>query len=220
MSSKYDYTLPIAPQSWAKQTTLSELNWEAIPALSPFMIYNNSQQATHQTVTRVCCNQDALYIRYDCTDYDIWGTYTKRDEPIYDEEVVEIFIGYGEDDVIDYYEFQVSPNGVLFDATIHNPTSMRADLILNTGWDCDGIQWFAERNDDDNHWVAMLMIPWAAIAPSDAPLPDAWQANFYRIERPRDAQPELSCWSPTMNEPPDFHKPAYFGTLRLPAFDD
>ncbi len=216
MSSKYEHTLPMTPQSWTEQP-MSEWHWDDIPPLSPFRIYNDSQLASYTTTTRVCCNQQALYIRYDCLDYDIWGTYTQRDEPIYDEEVVEIFIGHGEEDVIDYYEFQVSPDGVLFDATIHNPTSRRPNLKLNTAWNCEGIQWLAERNDADNHWMASLVIPWVAISPANQ-LPTVWRANFYRIERPRDAEPEYSCWSPTMIEPPDFHQPAYFGTLRLPSF--
>jgi hypothetical protein len=216
-SSIYDYTLPIAPQEWAKNPTLSEWNWDDIPSLNPFMIYNNSQPATYETTTRVCCNQHALYLRFDCVDTYIWGTYTQRDEPIYDEEVVEIFIGHGGEDPTNYYEFQVSPNGVLFDAKIHNPTSTRPDLVVNESWDCEGIQWYAERHDVDNHWMAIMVIPWSAIAPKGS-LPDVWRANFYRIERPRDAEPEYSCWSPTMAEPADFHKPVHFGILRLPNF--
>ena len=217
MSSKPDYTLPVTPKSWANQSSLSQWDWNDIPPLSPFRLYNDSQLASHTTTTRVCCNQQALYLRYDCTDHDIWGTYTKRDEPIYDEEVVEIFIGHGADDPTHYYEFQVSPNGVLFDAAIHNPTSTRADLTVDTSWDCKGIQWLAERNDADNHWMAIMVILWDAIAPTDS-VPTIWRANFYRIERPRDGEPEYSCWSPTIAEPADFHKPAYFGTLRLPDF--
>jgi hypothetical protein len=211
----YDYTLPIAPTGWQTNPDLATWNWDEIPSLDPFTLYDNSAPASHKTRTRVCCNQQALYIRYDCTDHDIWGTYTQRDEPIYDEEVVEIFIGHGVDNPVNYYELQISPNGVLFDAKITNPTSTRADLVVDTTWDGAGIQWLAKRNDAENHWMAVLVIPWEDIAP-EGTLPKVWRANFYRIERPRDAQPEYSCWSPTMVEPADFHKPARFGILRLP----
>jgi hypothetical protein len=47
------------------------------------------------------------------------------------------------------------------------------------------------------------------------PIANCWRANFYRIERPHDAEPEFSCWSPTMSDPADFHKPAYFGVLEI-----
>ena len=47
-------------------------------------------------MTQVCYNQQALFVRFDCDDRDIWGISTQRDDPIYDEEVVEVFIGPGE----------------------------------------------------------------------------------------------------------------------------
>jgi hypothetical protein len=153
-------------------------------------------------------------VRFDCDDRDIWGTYTQRDEPIYDQEVVEVFIAVGQEDPVRYYEFEVSPNGVLFDAAIYNPTSQRRDLVADAAWDCPGLRWQAGRDDARQIWWAILVIPWQAIKPP-GDLPALWRANFYRIERPRDAEPEFSAWSPTMTEPADFHKPAYFGTLVL-----
>lgn len=220
MHSRYDYKLPLAPKSWAEQSDISRFNWENISVLEPFKVHDNSKLAKYATMTRVCCDLKALYIRYDCVDFDIWGTYTERDEPIYDEEVVEVFIGHGEADLINYFEFEISPNGVLFDATIYNPTSLRADLTFDPKWNCDGVQWYAERHDAENRWVAVLVIPWASLSQSQHKIPNVWRANFYRIERPRDSEPEFSCWSPTMAEPADFHKPTYYGTLRLPNFDD
>ena len=47
-------------------------------------------------------------------DPDIWGTYTNRDDPLWDEEVVEVFL----DDDCDewsFLEFEVSPNNVVVD---------------------------------------------------------------------------------------------------------
>lgn len=217
MSLKYDYTLPVAPQSWQKQSALSELNWSEIPTLSPFRTHDNNQQAIHQTMTQVCHNQYALYVRFDCVDNDIWGTYTERDDPIYDEEVVELFIGQGIADPTHYYEFEISPNGVLFDAKIVNLTSVREQIEIIEDWNCQGIQWLTQRHDAKNKWEATLLIPWSSIASTQDSIPAIWRANFYRIERPRDAEAEYSCWSPTMEEPVDFHKPAYFGTLRLPV---
>jgi hypothetical protein len=196
------------------EADLASWIWDEIPALPPFILADGSGPAKQQTVTRVCSDSEALYVRFDCDDPDIWGSYTWRDEPIYVEEVVEIFLGPGRANLTRYYELEISPNGVLFDASIYNPTSRRADLEINTGWDCPGLRWHAERNDAAHHWWAVLVVPWAAVAPpGDFPL--IWRANFYRIERPRGAIPEFSCWSPTMTEPADFHKPAYFGTLML-----
>lgn len=208
------FSLTRAPQAWAAHHDWVTWDWDAVPALPALLLADGSGPAGQGTVIRVCGDAQALYVRFDCDDRDIWGTYTQRDEPIYDEEVVELFIAAGENDPIRYFEFQVSPNGVLFDARIVNPTSERRDLAVDVAWDCPGIRWHAQRDDQAQHWWAALAIPWVSISPS-GPLSAVWRANFYRIERPRDAAPEFSCWSPTMTDPADFHKPGRFGTLEL-----
>ena len=206
--------VPRAPRTWDLHAELSAWVWDDVPVLPPFVLADGTGLARQQTVARVCYDLQALYVRFDCDDRDIWGTYTQRDEPIYDEEVVEVFVGPGEADPIHYYEFEVSPNGVLFDAEIYNPSSERADIVIAPDWNCEGIRWQAGRNDAERHWWAIMVIPWLSVMPPGG-LPALWRANFYRIERPRDAGPEFSCWSPTMTQPADFHKPAYFGTLVL-----
>jgi hypothetical protein len=189
--------------------------WAGVPALRPLERADGGGPALHQTMVRACCDGTALYVRFDCDDPDIWATFTQRDDPIYDEEVVEVFITPGAGDPIDYYEFEISPAGVLFDGRVHNPTSTRANLVVDEKWDCPGIRWASERDDPAHRWSVALAIPWAGITPDGRP-PKVCRANFYRIERPRAGAPEFSCWSPTLTDPADFHKPARFGFLHLP----
>lgn len=190
--------------------------WDGIEKITPLWLADGSAPAAQQTVVRVCFNAAALYMRLDCADRDIWGTFTQRDEPIYNEEVVEVFIGAGTEDPVRYFEFQVSPNGVLFDAKIFNPTSTRENLQVETEWDCPNIQWQAQRDDAHASWWGAFAIPWNAIT-SDGRVPSHCRANFYRIERPHDAEVEYSCWSPTLTNPADFHKPERFGILQFLA---
>ena len=188
--------------------------WDELPALAPFTLADGSGLAIQQTVTKIGYDADTLYVHYTCADSDIWGTYTERDEPIYDEEVAEIFIGAGTERLINYYEFQVSPNGVLLDARIHNPHERREDIVVDFGWNCPGIRWGAQIDEAAQRWWAFLIIPWKSICASDE-RPHQWRTNFYRIERPRNGEDEYSCWSPTMTEPADFHKPSRFGLLEF-----
>lgn len=208
--------LPQVIVSRASQAVpLNDANaWNAFEKITPLILADGSGPALQQTIVRVCYDDDALYIRFDCDDRDIWGTYTRRDDPIYDEEVVEVFIGTGAEDPVHYFEFQVSPNGVLFDATIYNPDSIRATFKWDASWMCPNIRWQAERDDTKNFWWGAFAIPWASIT-GDGRVPNICRANFYRIERPRDGSVEYSCWSPTMTNPADFHKPARFGILEF-----
>jgi hypothetical protein len=211
--------VPPRPVGWSSVVKPETWAWTEIAALPPLLRADDGQPAQQQTQVRVCFDETALYLRFDCDDRDIWGTFSHRDEAIYDEEVVELFIGPGEADPIEYAEFEVSPNGVLFDGWVKNPTSQRTELVIDTGWDCPGLYWSAGRDDEAHHWWAVLVVPWAELTPAStltAGLPHIWRANFYRIERPRDGEVEYSCWSPPLVEPVDFHKPAAFGTLILP----
>lgn len=212
-SSKFSHLLlPRAPASWDRSADLAIWNWDDLPPLPPFILADGSGPAQQQTSARICCDDTALYVRFDCADRDIWGTYTQRDDSIFDEEVVEVFISSGAETPQIYFEFEVSPNSVLLDARITNPGLRHTDLQVDRSWDCAGLRWQAAHDDQAGHWWAMLVIPWSSIGPTDLPA-TLWRANFYRIERPHDAEPEFSCWSPTMSNPADFHRPAYFGVL-------
>jgi len=180
------------------------------------MLADGSGPAVQQTRVRLCWDEAAFHVRFDCEDRDAWGTYRQRDDPIYEEEAVEIFLAPGEADPVRYFELEVSPLGVVFDARIHNPTSRRADMTGDPTWNCPGLRWAAGSGSVRQDWWAVLSIPWHGVAPPGE-LPRIWRANFYRIERPRDGEPEFSCWSPTLTRPADFHKPARFGFLELGA---
>jgi hypothetical protein len=194
---------PADPFSW---------DWSTLPTLPPFRLAATGEPAVQQTAARLCADGRALYVRFDCDDTDIWGTYALRDDPIYNEEAVELFISAGEETPRSYFEFEVSPNGILFDAIVDNPSSTRRDMTANLLWQCPGLRAHVERDDPANRWTAILAVPWAGIAPAGA-VPRIWRANLFRIERPRSGAAEFSCWSPTLATPADFHKPACFGTL-------
>lgn len=198
--------VPPAPSSW---------DWPEMQALPPLTLADGSGPALQQTQVRLCWSEAALHVRFDCEDRDAWGTFQRRDEPIYDEEAVEVFLAPGEEDPVRYCEFEVSPRGVLFDARIHNPTSQRTNMTADPSWDCSGLQWAAGAGVERQDWWAELSIPWSSLLLPEEPRPQIWRANFYRIERPHDGEPEFSCWSPTLTRPADFHKPARFGFLEL-----
>ena len=206
--------VPRVAMDWNAAADLFQWDWAQAVTLPPLILADGSAPARQQTVTKACYNDQFLFVRFDCEDTEIWGTYTKRDDPIYDEEVVEVFIAAGTETPVDYYEFEVSPDGVLLEVFAHNPTGDRAQMNLDFTWDCAGLQWAAQRDDAQNQWRVVYAFPWASIgAPGE--LPTHWRANFYRIDRPHDAEHEYSCWSPTMSDPADFHRPGYFGHLAL-----
>jgi cellulose/xylan binding protein with CBM9 domain len=187
-----------------------------VPALPFFLLADGSGPAAQPTAVRLAWDEAALHVRFECADRDAWGTFTRRDDPLYQEEAVEVFLAPGAADPARYFEFEVSPRGTLFDAVVDNPDANRATMRTDPAWDCPGLGWAAGPGAAEEDWWATLAIPWRALlATPEAPLPLFWRANFYRIERPRDGAPEFSAWSPTLTAPADFHKPARFGRLSL-----
>jgi hypothetical protein len=191
------------------------LRWDEIPGQHLVSALDGGP-AEQATTVRACWNEEGLHVRFECEDRHAWGTLTQRDDPLYQEEVVEVFLAPGSGDPVDYLEFEVSPSGVLWDGRVHNPTSRRIDMVSDAGWDCPGIRWGAGRlGTARQDWWAELVLPWEGIVPGILPPPRLWRANFYRIERPEGGAPEFTAWSPTRVSPADFHKPARFGVLEL-----
>ena len=211
------YTVLRTSQPIAADGALNEPVWGRIEPVGPFLQYNG-KPVTYETEAKLCWDDKYLYVAFFCIDPDIWGTYTKRDEPIYDQEVVEIFLNPA-CDLADYFEFQVSPRNVIWDGKIHNPDGRPGpNYRYDDKWNCQGlltgvrvVGTVDDRTDVDECWTVEMAIPFASIdrkTPGDG---ERWRGNLYRIDR--GEKDEYSCWSPTLREPPAFHIPSRFGWL-------
>lgn len=191
--------------------TLDEPAWSRVPALS-LRRAEDGALPLQPTAVRIAHDDLALLLRFDCIDRDIWATHTRRDAPLWDEEVVELFLAPGDGDPQGYVEIEVNPIGAIFDARVTNPDGRRDTMRVDAAWNAAGLVASVTRPSPQS-WRTELVVPWTDLC--TGPPPRVWRANFFRIERPRDGDPEFSCWSPTLVDPPDFHKPASFGRLLL-----
>jgi hypothetical protein len=185
--------------------------WESIAPLGELVDARHGGVTRDRTLVRAATSGHALHVLFECADRDVWGTLGRRDDPLWKEEVVEVFIAPGRDDPRRYVEIELSPAGVLFDAIVDNPDGRRDTMTVNAAWNAAGLVSRVSRPRTDL-WRAELSIPWVSLAP-DAARQDAWRANFFRVERPHAGSSEFSAWSPTGADPADFHKPACFGLL-------
>lgn len=157
-----------------------------------------------------------LYIAFHCKDQDIHSTFTKRDEYLWKQEAVEIFLDTDAEPNT-YVELEVSPNNVLFDSYIIAPQDI--DIQETLKYNLKAIQTAVQvagsvnkRKDTDQHWTVEIAIPFDEIVEDFHPnqLADAvWKLNLYRINRD-DSPLTLMSWSPTNGS---FHQPQKFGTI-------
>jgi len=205
--------------------SLDDDGWAGVAALSPLVHSNGDGLPIHATEVRVCWDETSLYASFACKDADIWANFEHRDDPLYDEEVVELFL-CPTGDLRHYFEIEVSPANVIFDAKVFNPEGDRATMLVDREWNAAGLRTgvrvsgtLNDRTSPDLGWIVEVAVPFADLGLAGPPEPGTvWRANFFRIER--GAETELTAWSPTYKDPADFHVPACFGELVFVAQEE
>lgn len=177
--------------------------------------------SSYSTEFAAVWSADSLYLRFAARDDAPWHTMTKRDDHLWDEEVVEIFLDPARTGR-DYAELEISPANVVCDVRMVAPSPNKEyDLTWNfAGLETRVVPWTDETGRGLG-WIALARLPFAGfrLLPSTekVALPpragDRWQFNLFRIERPAGpAQPGKDviavAWSPTGQ--PSFHVPAAF----------
>lgn len=159
------------------------------------------------TSLKTAWSTSALHLLFHAEDIEAWGTLTRRDDPIFNEEVIEAFLD-PVGDLESYFEIEVSPLNVVCDLVLRRT---RNGYRKEFGWDCEGLQTSVTKTPAA--WNAELLIPFQSLC-ADLPVPGSrWRANFFRIDRPRKVPAELSAWSPTGMR--RFHVQQRFGILEF-----
>jgi len=178
---------------------------------------NEAQESELQTYVKACYDDSTLYFFFLCNDPDIWTSFTQRDEHLWENEAVEVFIDV--DDVPEtYVEIEVSPANVLFDSYIVDTVNI--DVAKTALFNLKGIRTAVavsgtlnERDDKDDNWTVEIAIPFADLANENikqVTTATEIRVNFYRLDENQGMERTSYAWSPTGGR---FHKPAYFGNL-------
>jgi carbonic anhydrase/acetyltransferase-like protein (isoleucine patch superfamily)/bifunctional DNA-binding transcriptional regulator/antitoxin component of YhaV-PrlF toxin-antitoxin module len=197
---------------------LDDPGWAGISPASAFVHSGTAAAANQETELKAAWDDRNLFLSFSCRDTDIWANYTQRDDPLYDEEVVEFFL-CPTGDLRHYFEFEVSPANVVFDAKVFSPDGHRGTLLVDRAWDAPGLVTAVRisgtlnrRESPDIGWIVEVAVSFQDLGLNGPPTPGSlWRANFYRIERGEHT--EFTAWSPTYREPADYHVPAQFGEL-------
>lgn len=166
------------------------------------------------------------------TDSDIKFTFTAFEEvnffyneshqtndPLFEYEVMEAFIYQGTADPRSYFEFEVSPNNVTWQAFIYNPSKVRADGApfddgkLETPI-VDGLLTSTSLDRDAGVWVSNASIPLGLFNVEDGEAKGTkWRMNFFRTVVTPDTFPaqDLGAWNPTNMS--NFHMTPFFGNV-------
>jgi len=186
---------------------LDDAGWRGIPWTAGFRRFLGPEHIIPQrTLVKAAWDDRCLYVAFRVYDTDSWATMTARDDRLWEEEVVEIYIDE-DDDQLNYREFEINPLGTMLDALIPKAGDQR-DTHKVRLWNAAG-----RRAAARPHWVAETAFPWGIFTHAKRLPPQpghVWRIQFYRAERERPgSEPIATSWSPT----PNFHVPERFGRI-------
>lgn len=187
----------------------TDRSWDGLPSMHLKETVTGSDPGPAlATAVEAFWTERALYFRFTCKDDYVRATMTRRDDPIYKEDVVEVFLS-PTGSLIEYKEFELSPRNVQFDAHIRN----EGRVAVDTAWDAPGWRTEVFRAGEQGDWTCVWELPFAALRVGSPRPGDVWRMNCYRIDRGKDREDLYLAWSPTGAK--NFHIPQRFGRLRF-----
>lgn len=200
---------------------LNEASWKRATEIRLLDNSGNGSPMQPATAAKLLWDDKCLYLAFVAEDSDIHATMRGRDEHLWTEEVVEVFIGQTHF----YLEIEVNPLNTLFDGRIDirgqtGRPKFDVDAILKVNYDIKhsvAVEGTVEnQGDKDKRWTVEMAIPHSALE-GIQPVPpkegDTWRMNLYRIDRSREGGAVKVCagaWSPTAGW---FHNPERFAKI-------
>lgn len=163
-----------------------------------------------ETIVKACWDSNALYVRFECVDDYYVSDFKNRNDPLYEQDVCEIFI----DDTgncKEYVEIVVSPNNVVFDVWVsHDKEEDPLAFTLDHEWETKGLVTSVDAVGDKRIYTYTIPFSNFKRKPSND---SEWRINFFRIDDDRSGTRHYQAWSPTGMV--NYHVPDLFGTIRF-----
>jgi hypothetical protein len=204
------YEVHRAVQPIAVDGRVDDAAWQKAQAITAFVRNSDGAPSPLETDARMLYDDEFLYFAFRVVDANIWATMKRRDEHLWTEEVVEVFL---QPDLHrpGYVELEVNPLGTMIDIFL---IDVRKPLKYES-WNSARLKWAVhvdgtvDGQPGDRQWTCEIALPLEDL-PVPKPKPgDEMRLNLYRVEK----RPDVAglAWSPTMKN--DFHMPAKFGRL-------
>jgi hypothetical protein len=192
---------------------LDDIVWTKAAPFGDFRLNLDDSPSASKTEARALYDDKFLYVSFRCQDNNIWATFERRDEHLWEEEVVEVFV-QADPKQRSYIELEVNPLGTMLDIYL---LDIRKPLHYES-WNSQKLQWAVQvfgsvdGENGDREWTCEIAIPMEDIGTAKNLPPrvgDRWRLNLYRVEKL--PTPALLAWSPTFKD--DFHIPSMFGEI-------
>lgn len=169
----------------------------------------------YQSYFTIHHNHESVFYSFTSFDQNIYSYFKNRDDHLWKEECVEIFIDV-DNDPQNYIEIELSPAGVLFDSFIINPDVI--DVDSTSDFNLSSIEYVVDvdgslndSTDIDTKWTAEISIAVNELDTETNLNNLNWRMNVFRINKDKAAE-KYFAYSPTFGK---FHKPEKFVNCRF-----
>lgn len=214
---------------------LDEKSWEGAPWTEPFVDIEGDLKPLPRLKTRakMLWDDEYFYVAAQLDEPHVWGTITKHDAVIFQDNDFEIFID-PDGDNHEYYELEINALNTEWDLFLKKPYRDGGPAIneweipgLKTGVHIEGT--LNDPRDEDRFWSVEFAIPWKVLAEyAHRPAPpkdgDRWRINFSRVEwehtvengkyrKVPNKREDNWVWSPQGYV--DMHRPEFWGFVQF-----
>ena len=185
---------------------LDEAEWKkAAPLRLEYESQNGMARPELSTPVKALWSDKYLYLSYECPyrEINVFSPKVSQERlGLWDNDVVEAFIGSEPEAINRYTEFEFSPSGEYLDLKLDLPAK---DFEWTAAPDSSVVI-----DESAKVWRVETRIPLAALAKHAPQVGDRWKINLYRHDRADNA---FMAMSPTLRG--SFHTPARFGWLQF-----
>lgn len=216
---------------------LDDVAWNDAPWSDDFIDIEGSGKPAPRFRTRMKMLWDDthLYFAAQLDEPHVWGTLTKKNSIIYNDNDFEIFID-PDGDGLNYYEFEVNALNTVMELVMDKPYHLEGKYTfidmpgLRSAVHVEGT--LNDPRDEDRFWSVEVAMPWKSLerfagsVSSPPKTGEVWRVNFSRVQWrhevvdgkyvkiPKDKSPEDNwVWSPIGRV--DMHRPGRWGKVRF-----
>ena len=169
---------------------------------------------------RVARTADALVVDFRVSGMDLRARNQADNLHQWEDSCVEVFIENPDGSA--YYNFEINPLGKVLAASgpvregrETRPQDEMGQILRFAQNDILQPEELAAKDlEGVQTWRIGVVIPFRLVGADPANLPPVLKANFYKCGD-KTAHPHFLSWSPVGTPQPDFHRPDFFGQLRL-----
>lgn len=170
---------------------LDDPAWRDAPWTDDFVDIENAITPRFRTRVKMLWDDKTFFIAAELSEPHVWGTLTKHDSVIFQDNDFEVFID-PDGDNHEYGEIEVNALNTEWDLLLKKPYRDGGPALND--WEIPGLKTAVhvdgkinDPSGEDERWTVELAIPWESLAkltsravpPRDG---DQWRVNFSRVE--------------------------------------